>query len=223
MLLILAAVYISIPRNIPFELILLSVYLIPFFIAKLYKWGLIFLAIYSIQVLLAYFLLPYVMHGFLLFIVSYLTNGLRILLPSILAGTYAIKTTAISEWIAACKKVHLPRWLLIPIAVMVRFFPTVYEEYQSIRQAMAFRGVGISLLDLMKRPLQTLEFVLIPLLMKAAQVAEELTIASLTKGIGLKEKHTSLIKIEWTIYDLTYSVFVFVPLIYSLKMGGRLF
>src|SRR5690625_7149235 len=84
---------------------------------------------------------------------------------------------------------------------MARFFPTIREDYHRIRQAMVFRGIGTGFWDLVKHPIQTLEFILIPLLMNATQVSEDLTISSLTKGLSLPGKHTSIVQLKMTAYD----------------------
>ena len=143
---------------------------------------------------------------------------MRMLMPSMIAGAYAIKTTVASELIAALKKWHAPNWLLIPIAVIVRFFPTVNQDYKHIRKAMAFRGIGTSLWDLVKHPVSTLEYILIPLLMNSTQVSEDLTISALTKGLSLPGKHTSIMDIKMSIYDWTYLLIAALPIV--LYMGG---
>lgn len=218
LLLILAAFYIGLQMNGPSEILLIFIYLAPLFIARLYKFGTVFLVIYILQLLAAIYLLPSVTQPFLIFILSFLTHGLRVLMPSIIAGTYAMKTTAVNEWIAALKKIHMPNWLLIPLAVMARFFPTIREDYQNIRKAMAFRGIGTSFWDLIKHPMQTLEFILIPLLMNATQVAEDLTISSLTKGLSLPGKHTTIVHLQMKTFDWIFIGLAVVPMV--LYLGG---
>lgn len=218
LLLVLGAVYISLQLSFPIELFMIFIYISPLFIAGLYSWGLTFLLIYALQILISVYLVPKINIAFIIFVLSFLIYGLRFLLPSIIAGAYSMKTTAVSEWIAAFKKLHLPNWLLIPLAVMARFFPTIREDYHRIRQAMAFRGIGTGFWDLVKHPIQTLEFILIPLLMNATQVSEDLTISSLTKGLSLAGKHTSIVKLKMTAYDWIYAVLAFVPII--LHLGG---
>lgn len=219
-LLILAAVYIAMPLSFWVETILILIYVLPFFLIGLYKWGLLFLSIYGLQISLSILLLPKVELGFFVYILSFLVFGLRFLLPSMIAGAYAMKTTAVSEWIPAFKKMRLPNWLLIPLAVMARFFPTIREDYSHIRQAMAFRGIGTGFWDLIKKPIQTLEFILIPLLMNATQVAEDLTISSLTKGLSLPGVHTSVVHLKMTYFDYLFIVLALVPLL--LHTGGIL-
>lgn len=219
-LLMIAAVYISMQLSVTSEVVLIFIYILPVFIAGLYKWALIFLFVYTVQLLFSMHILPRMDIAFIVFILSYLTYGLRLLLPSMIAGVYSVKTTAVSEWIAAFKKMHMPKWLLIPLAVMTRFFPTIYEDYQHIRKAMVFRGIGTSFWELLKKPVQTLEFILIPLLMNATRVTEDLTVSSLTKGLGLAKKHTTMTQLKMTIYDWIYMVIALIPLI--LHLGGML-
>src|SRR5699024_210347 len=218
LLLILAAVYISMQLSFPVELVLVLIYVVPFFIAGLYKLAFVFLLIYLLQILISLFIVPQINIAFITYIASFLVFGLRFLLPSMIAGTYSMKTTAVSEWIAAFKKLRIPNWLLIPLAVMARFFPTIREDCHHIRQAMAFRGINTGFWDLMKHPIQTLEFILIPLLMNATQVSEDLTISSLTKGLSLPGKHTSIIQLKMTKYDWIYVFLAFLPM--GLYLGG---
>lgn len=218
LLLIFAAFYIAIQMNYITELLLMIIFIFPFFVAGLYKAGFTFFMIYSVQLLVSMFLLPKVTSGVLVFILSYLTYGLRMLLPSTIAGVYSMKTTTVNEWIAVLKKMRMPNWLLIPLAVVTRFFPTIFEDYQHIRNAMAFRGIGVSFWDLARKPVQTLEFILIPLLMNATQVADDLSVSSLTKGLGLSGKHTTITKLRMTAYDWMYIILPCIPLI--LHLGG---
>ena len=56
--------------------------------------------------------------------------------PTMIMVWYCISTTKISEFMAAMNRMRLPQGLAISIAVMMRFFPTLSEEYRSIRDAM---------------------------------------------------------------------------------------
>lgn len=219
-LLIIAAFYIGLQLPLALEILLILIYLTPFLIAGFYKITIIFLSLYALQLLGAFYLLPRIQTGFLIFVLSFLVHGFRLLLPSIIAGFYAMKTTEVSEWIAAFKKLKFPNWLLIPLAVMARFFPTIQEDYRHIRKAMAFRGIGTGFWDLLKHPVQTLEFILIPLLMNATQVAEDLTISSLTKGLSLPGNHTSIVSLRMITYDWLLIGLSLIPMM--IYIGGLL-
>ena len=219
-LITLAAIYVTLDLTILQEVLLIVVFVLPFFLSKLPLMGLGFLLVYFLQLMGSLYLLPNIDSPFFIYIVSFIFNGFRLLLPGIIAGTYAIKTTTVSEWIATFKKLHFPNWLLIPIAVMLRFFPAVREDYHHIRKAMAFRGIGTSPIDLIKQPVKTIEYILIPLLMNATQVAEDLTVSALTKGLSIPGRHTSIVELEWTMMDWLLLGLAFLPFI--LYIGGSL-
>lgn len=218
LMIILAAAYVTIDLSILLEISLILIFILPFFVSNLPLIGSSFFVIYVIQLLGSLYLLPYVESPFFIYIVSFIFNGFRLLLPGIIAGTFAIKTTSVSEWVATFKTLRVPNWLLIPIAVMLRFFPAVREDYHHIRKAMAFRGIGISAIDLLKKPATTFEYILIPLLMNATQVAEDLTVSALTKGLSLPGKHTTIVQLKWTFMDWLLIIAALIPLI--LSIGG---
>ena len=62
--------------------------------------------------------------------------------PVMITVWYCISTTKISEFMAAMNRMHAPQGLSISLAVMMRFFPTLAEEYRSIRDAMKMRGIA---------------------------------------------------------------------------------
>lgn len=61
--------------------------------------------------------------------------------PGIMMGYITVRTTTVSEFVAAMKKLHLPEQIIIPMSVIFRFFPTVVEEYNAIGDAMKMRGI----------------------------------------------------------------------------------
>ena len=73
----------------------------------------------------------------LLNLLSLVSVGVRMMLPCIITGAYAFSTTTVGELTAALRRMHLPESIIIPCAVVARFFPTVGEDYRHIRAAMA--------------------------------------------------------------------------------------
>lgn len=217
-LLLLGVFYIGPSMSFTFETIVILVYVFPLLLAGFYKSGITFILIYCVQITASMDILPLIERPFFLYVVSFLTKGLRILMPCIIAGYYAMKTTPVSNLIAALKKWHAPNWVIIPVAVIARFFPTVFENYKYIRNAMAFRGIGRGFAELLKHPIQTFEFILIPLLMNATEVAEDLTVSALTKGLSLPGRHTSIVTLKMTAYDWVYLLIIIIPI--PLYLGG---
>lgn len=118
------------------------------------------------------------------------------LLPGILMGYYTISTTTVSEFIASMQRMHVTEKIIIPMSVMFRFFPTIHEENKSIQQSMKMRGIGI------KRGLLTMiEYRMVPLMISIAKIAEELSAASITRGLGAPGKRTNICNVGFHIQD----------------------
>ncbi|WP_039069504.1 energy-coupling factor transporter transmembrane component T, partial [Staphylococcus shinii] len=85
----------------------------------------------------------------------------------------------------------------IPIAVMFRFVPTIKTESASIKDAMKMRGISLRLA--FKKPLQYFEYRVVPLLNSVVKIGNELTVASITRGLNLTYKRTSIVslKMRW--------------------------
>ena len=112
------------------------------------------------------------------------------MLPILMAGILLMKTTSVSEFMLSFERMHLPSKLIIPLSVMFRFIPTISEKWHSIRDAMRFRGIGISVRSVLTKPMMTLEYTMVPLLMSTATIADELAAASLSRGLDADTKRT---------------------------------
>lgn len=111
--------------------------------------------------------------------------------PGYLMGWYVVKSTSVSEFITAMERMHFPNVVTIPMSVMFRYFPTLKEEYSSIHDAMKMREIGQSI----KNPFTYVEYILVPIMMSTVQIANDLSAASLTKGLGVKRGRTHICKI----------------------------
>lgn len=218
-MIVLSPIIMALHVNIWLEIVIVFIYLLPFFLTDEKKLGTGLGIVYALQLLGYYFLLPEIEQYFFLYIVSFLTYGLRRLMLGIIAGIFAIKTTQASEWISLLKKWKAPHFILIPLSVMLRFFPTIYEDYKHIRQAMAFRGIGNSFWDLIKKPLQSFEYIVIPILINASQVAEDLTISALTKGLSSSVEHTSIVSLDMEKQDWLYIMLLILPVFWYIGSG----
>jgi energy-coupling factor transport system permease protein len=135
----------------------------------------------------------------------------RMLLPLYMTGILLVRTITVTEFIAAFRKMRLPDALIISFSVMFRFIPTIHEEWTSIRSAMKFRGIGISVRNVASKPMMTLEYTLVPLLMSTATIASELAAASLARGLDSGGKHTCIVDVRFRFQD--YLVVLFCVLL----------
>ena len=117
-----------------------------------------------------------------------------------LAGL-VIGTTKVGEFLSAMARLRIPKKLTIPLAVMLRYLPTIREDWRYIKDAMRLRDVSPSFWGFLKSPAMTVNCIYVPLLTAASKAADELSIASVTRGIENPNPRTCLVKIRMRAAD----------------------
>ncbi|QOW61593.1 energy-coupling factor transporter transmembrane component T [Treponema pedis] len=135
----------------------------------------------------------------------------RFMMP-IVAGKYLINSTPVGLLMNALEKLRLPYSLVITLAVMFRFFPTLSEEYAHIKNAMKMRGIGLNMLNIIRRPLLTLEYVMVPLISSASRIGDELAAAGHTKGVDAPFKKIRYKTAHFTAADAVISGYIIAVL-----------
>ncbi|MFI3202435.1 MAG: energy-coupling factor transporter transmembrane component T [Eubacteriales bacterium] len=181
---------------------------------KVVKWKYItlFVALIIEQLLI---LLPQSAATMFLLIVIVL---MKLYIPILISFQIVYKTTTISEFMAAFQKMKLPQTFIIPFAVMFRFIPTVQEEWDGIRHAMGFRGIGIHWKTTLKNPLQTVEYIVVPLLFSCVNVMDELVAASLARGLDSSKKRTCVAKVQLRALDYMVILCMVAFIIYGITL-----
>lgn len=141
------------------------------------------------------------------------------LLPGVVMGYYTVTTTTVSEFIAAMERMHLTQKLTIPLAVMFRFFPTVMEEYRNIGDAMRMRGIRFG----GKKTSKILEYRFIPMMICSVKIGEELSAASLTRGLGAPVKRTNICQVGFHTADILAFLFCILMLLLNVFRASGLF
>ena len=119
--------------------------------------------IYGFMVSAEFLIIPYTEGVFLNFIAMF-SVGIRMMLPCVISGAYAFSTTTVGEMVCGLRKIKVPECIIVPSVTIIRFFPTIAEDYRQIKNAMAFRGIASGKLALLRNPAQSLEYILMPLL-----------------------------------------------------------
>ena len=185
--------------------------LIPFFcllFSNHKKSALIYIVVYVLAKYIQIYILPTAtgLTAIILITFSYTVSRM---MPILMMGYYTITTTKVSEFIASMEKSNIPRDIIIPVSVVFRYIPSVLEEIKSITNAMKMRGFGLTVKSL-KNPLKLLEFYMIPILISAIKTADELSAASLTRGLSNPEPRTHLLEVKLTKLDYTLLAITFV-------------
>lgn len=164
---------------------------------------------YSLKFVLIYGLIYF----FTVWVLGALTGTLRTMFiaflgllhkvyPCAMMAGILISTTKVSEFLSAMNKLRLPKKIVIPFAVMLRYIPTIKEDWHFIKDAMRMRDVSPTPKSLIYNPVMTIECVYVPLMMAASKAADELSIASITRGIENPNPRTCLVQIRMSIIDV---------------------
>jgi energy-coupling factor transport system permease protein len=103
----------------------------------------------------------------------------------------------LGELIGVLNKFNIPKGLIVGIAVIFRFIPTVTHEIQSVNQTMGQRGLGIGIKNIIFHPIRTVEYAMVPLVIRSITISEELSVAAMSKGMELKGTRTSAFDIAF--------------------------
>lgn len=150
--------------------------------------------------------------GFLRDIVRLLMAIIVSFMPCIITGAYVVTTTKVSEFISAMQKLRISPKIIIPFVVLFRFFPTVAEEYRSIRDAMRMRAI-----TLRNGPIAVMEYRMVPLMISLVKIGDDLAAAAATRALSTDTRRTNLCSLHFKIWDCI------VFLITSAVLGVLLF
>ena len=111
------------------------------------------------------------------------------------------KTTSVSRFICALETAVLPARYIIPLAVALRFLPSIKEDYGALCDSLRVRKIRISFIDFLRSPVKTTEYLLVPILMRSAKTAEELAAAAMVRGVESGTRKTPLYPMRLSCVD----------------------
>lgn len=174
------------------------------------------ITLYVIFVLLQIFLLPK-LTGTLLMMTSFFVVSFRRLFPCFLSGILLINTTTVSELTSGLSKLKIPRQIIIPLTVTLRYIPTVKEEFGYIKDAMKIRKFKIRKDKFFSDILQHIECYYVPLLVSASQISDELSTSAVTRGIENPCKKTFLHPCSFGKFDVIIVSILVIVLIFIIN------
>lgn len=177
--------------GLTYDVVMVAVILLWGLWGQVYRYTLTMAAVYLLLAAVQPLGALYLHDGLQIFLATFILF-VRKIFPCAMMGGIFIATTGVSEFMAAMHKLHMPRSLIIPLTVMLRYLPMVKEEWAHIRDAMNMRGIAASWRGLLTRPLQTTEWVYVPMMIGAAKIADELAAAAVVRGIDNPKRRTCL-------------------------------
>ncbi len=177
------------------------------------KWGLSMLITYIIisylNTYLSYVTIPVITLVMNIFGVTVLK-----IIPIVTLARWVLKSTYLDELTVSLERAKMPQTVTIPFVVMFRYIPTLLIEYKIIRNAMKIRGISDTFLKVIIHPFATIEYILIPLLMRCLKVSEELAASGSTRGIERYNKRHALLKVKFGLAEYIILVFVIMLVVF---------
>jgi len=99
-------------------------------------------------------------------------------------------------------RIHAPKKLVIPLAVMLRYVPTIQEDWRFIKDAMRMREVQFGTKKFWQNPAALIEYRFIPLMISVVKIGDDLSAAALTRGLDNPVRRTNITKVGFTGWDL---------------------
>lgn len=93
---------------------------------------------------------------------------------------------------AGLRKLPIPSQMRLVLVVMLRFAPTVLSEFSEVRNAMRVRGFLGSWTRILRHPMDTLEYAMVPMIFRSLKISDELSASAVVRGIeypGKKESY----------------------------------
>lgn len=84
-------------------------------------------------------------------ILSVIAVQFRTMIPLLMGIFLIVRTTKVNELIATMTKMKTPKPATITLAVTVRYFPAIVEEWSHIREAMRLRPIASAQKNLLKK------------------------------------------------------------------------
>lgn len=137
---------------------------------------------YGVMLLIQFVLFP-LLPETVVMLLSLPAVSIRSFFPTIMGIVLLYKNTRVSQMTATFCKMHVPKGVTITLAVVVRYIPTLKEEWQHIWDAMRMCNVTRGIRNPFQRIGQKAECYLVPLFVSSLKTADELSAAAITRGI----------------------------------------
>ncbi len=158
-------------------------------------------------------------HGFKMILFSEFHVILFWNMTPVFIVAWDLMNTPPGELSAFLSSIHAPTSLILGVLVTFRFFPTMKNEIKSIWKSMKNRGLT-SPIHLLCHPLVTLEYILVPILIRILQIADQLSVSAVARGAESNTKRGSYYEKKMGFAEYLWVVLWTASTTVLLTMGG---
>lgn len=128
--------------------------------------------------------------------------------PFLMIGIIIQKSKNLGEITTSLKQWNIHSGIVLSIVVMLRYLPGIKEDLRIVHEAMKLKGIHLSFIH----PIQSIEYIMIPMLFKSLKATEEFSCAALVKGYDCGKKRSSYFEVKFTWIDISFIIGSFVLL-----------
>lgn len=133
-----------------------------------------------------------------------------VLFPRIIAVGISMRTmigrNEASRTLAALRNLHFPERLIMIIAVIFRFFPTLSGDMKLLRQSIRTRGAFTTPWQKLRALPSYIEILTIPLALRVIRIAETLSASAETRGIDLRLRKSNFLSLHFSFLDIVFCI-----------------
>lgn len=122
----------------------------------------------------------------------------------ICAGIILVGSSKVSELMTFLRTIKMPKNVIIVLAVIFRFFPVLLTDYKAIKNSLKMKGIGTNKFYYFLHPIQFIEYVFVPYVIISTNIANDLSVSSLCRGIDNDNEATSLTKLKFRFQDYLF-------------------
>ena len=130
------------------------------------------------------------------------------------AGMALVSSSKVSELICFLRSIKLPKKMIIVLAVLYRFFPVLLTDYKLIKNSLKMKGIGVSRGYYLLHPFKFFEYIFVPYVIISTNIANELSVSCLCRGIDNDEKPSSYIELKFNKIDYLVMIFLIIAFCY---------
>ncbi len=86
--------------------------------------------------------------------------------------------------LVSLKQMRLPRIIYLPVMVALRFIPGFFNDLKQLRECLLLRGIRVDFKLLVCQPMRTMRLLVVPMVIRALRLADELAVAAELKQVG---------------------------------------
>lgn len=134
-------------------------------------------------------------------------------IPMFMVG-YLLTEIPLGKITTALRQLKLPEKIILITIVTIRFIPTTLMQIVEVKNSMKVRGFINSPIKVLKNPIKTFEYAVVPMIFYSLKISDELSASCVARGIESPCKKTGYYENKYCLTDFFVMLVFVVATIY---------